>query len=347
MRCSTLIRNQPTLVILLLLVSVVPTQSLATSVFDGTFSSQACKQLNTACKSLGETSVRHRLMDRRTIDPSSHSISGVGTVEHGLDSVLKQLNDPAPFVEWWWRDEWRHLDMHRDVDEVLARDYPEAGLQCPHHGHVLYLQIGEEAVGPTVLWETRDDENNNPTSLDVSRMVVVPPQNGRLLRFPGSMLHSVPRPNLSYLDVEHGGTGGVIHTRRQRQPGDEESTLRRRSVILFNTWLSPPTGFGLSSSFPLPYNSEALTHGIGCEERVLCRDKSLWDAALVQEQGHNDHGDERGQPELARVKVGLLGGRERRGTLERHFVGWASSGAGAAAALGSSRNVTSLLITQL
>jgi len=198
-----------------------------------------------------------------------------------------------------------------------------------------------------VLWETRDDENNNPTSLDVSRMVVVPPQNGRLLRFPGSMLHSVPRPNLSYLDVEHGGTGGVIHTRRQRQPGDEESTLRRRSVILFNTWLSPPTGFGLSSSFPLPYNSEALTHGIGCEERVLCRDKSLWDAALVQEQGHNDHGDERGQPELARVKVGLLGGRERRGTLERHFVGWASSGAGAAAALGSSRNVTSLLITQL
>ena len=78
----------------------------------------------------------------------------------------------------------------------------------------------------------------------VDRLVVCPARAGRLLRFAGDTYHSVPRPANAYLDWDAGGTGGRIHTRAPRTPGDHESTAMRRSVILFNTWQDPPEGFG-------------------------------------------------------------------------------------------------------
>ena len=78
----------------------------------------------------------------------------------------------------------------------------------------------------------------------VDHLVVCPARAGRLLRFAGDTYHSVPRPANAYLDWDAGGTGGRIHTRAPRTPGDHESTAMRRSVILFNTWQDPPEGFG-------------------------------------------------------------------------------------------------------
>ena len=68
--------------------------------------------------------------------------SPVGPLEEGLESVLTALDDDSRYVEYWWRDEWIHLDAHRDVDELLVRTDGPTQLRCPDHGHVLYLALG-------------------------------------------------------------------------------------------------------------------------------------------------------------------------------------------------------------
>ena len=182
------------------------------------------------------------------------------TLEHSLDALLSELGDESPFVEWWARDEWINLDAHRDIDELLARQ--GGPHRTPNHGHVLYLAVGAavaEQGGPTVLWPHAKvgsdnaggggvggggDNGGGDTRAGVAAfsdalkaattaMIVVPARPSRLLRFSGDIMHSVPRPPLSYIDLDEGGTGGRIHTRVSRMPGDEESTLFRRSVVLF------------------------------------------------------------------------------------------------------------------
>eukprot|EP00614_Pseudopedinella_elastica_P011682 CAMPEP_0172590154 /NCGR_PEP_ID=MMETSP1068-20121228/8586_1 /TAXON_ID=35684 /ORGANISM="Pseudopedinella elastica, Strain CCMP716" /LENGTH=321 /DNA_ID=CAMNT_0013385855 /DNA_START=27 /DNA_END=992 /DNA_ORIENTATION=+ len=294
------------------------------SVFDGVIKN--ARAVDDFCKikeeeTVGST-VPHSLIDRRK--PPAN------IVEAALDSILKELDDSCRFIEWWWRDEWRHLELHRDLDEHLAREDP-GNLRCPEHGHVLYLDVGEDCEGgPTVLWKA----SSEPTALDISEMTVVPAISGRLLRFSGSALHSVPRPPISYLASKDGGTGGIIHTRTRRVPGDEESTLRRRSVILFNTWPTSPAGFEDSTCDQLePYSSD----------EPLCSGREEWEVAADSKAGMQDT---RGiaEPEIkARIKVGLLGDRIRRGTPERHFVGW-GSGSDAISALQSTKDVKTVPI---
>ena len=119
------------------------------------------------------------------------------------------------------------MDAHRDVDEVAleeeqrrrrgrrgARASSSAArapaLRCPRHAHVLYLGLGDETSradglggGPTAQPRAPGaaaeggEPLRAPTCVwSASSLVVVPAVPGRLLRFNGAALHSVPRPAL-------------------------------------------------------------------------------------------------------------------------------------------------------
>jgi len=305
-------------------------QALCFQAFDRVLTAPARVVLDDACAAVSGAGTSHRIVDRRCLEAAGP----LSTVESFLNSALIELGDKSPFVEWWWRDEWRHLDMHRDLDEVLAHETTaesssmlveaspngrseDSGLRCPTNGHVLYMDVGPEVNGgPTVLWGTHDASTDDATSLDITSMAVMPAVSGRLLRFAGTTLHSVPRPPLAYLDVDCGGTGGVIHTRSIRQPGDSEYTLRRRSVLLFNTWSTLPEGFGETKTTPTTADDGGSVVG----SVTVCA-RSDWVDVAVRNLQEGADSAETGA--TARVKVGLLGDRRRRGTPERHWVGWA------------------------
>eukprot|EP00537_Pseudo-nitzschia_pungens_P019470 CAMPEP_0172409764 /NCGR_PEP_ID=MMETSP1061-20121228/76536_1 /TAXON_ID=37318 /ORGANISM="Pseudo-nitzschia pungens, Strain cf. pungens" /LENGTH=423 /DNA_ID=CAMNT_0013145929 /DNA_START=73 /DNA_END=1344 /DNA_ORIENTATION=- len=93
-------------------------------------------------------------------------------IEQTLDSILKELNDDAKYVEYWTRREWRSIHAHADVDEYRAKEEqrrpesgsgetqpqtpsPLGGFRYPRNGHVLYLRVGTEVRGPTCIFPNR------------------------------------------------------------------------------------------------------------------------------------------------------------------------------------------------
>ena len=115
-------------------------------------------------------------------------------------------------VEYWARQEWKHIEAHADVDEKAAA--AGGALRYPTTGHVLYLRVGSEVRGPTCVWSDR--------ALARGALTTVPAVAGRVLRFDGAATHAVPRPHdLWFLPfVKSGGRGDAFE----------------RSVVLFNTW---------------------------------------------------------------------------------------------------------------
>ena len=111
---------------------------------------------------------------------------------------------------------------------------------------MLYLDIGSDVLGPTCLFFEKTSSSLAPPSSSspplLEEMAIVPAVTGRLLRFDGDIMHAVPRPALAYLDPEEGGTNLEIWSRTKRIEGvlDDESTIYRRSVLLFNTWNELP-----------------------------------------------------------------------------------------------------------
>jgi hypothetical protein len=162
----------------------------------------------------------HKLVSREA-QPSS-------PLEHALVSILDELNDPSPYVEYWCRQEWRHIEAHADVDEFLAKS-GNPRFRYPTHGHVLYLQLGTQVKGPTCIFEDCSSGGDLVTRTEVS-LVTVPAVEGRLLRFPGHALHAVPRPTDMWLLPFVQGSP------------DFNPSQFERSVVLFNTWQDPPLG---------------------------------------------------------------------------------------------------------
>ena len=70
----------------------------------------------------------------------------------------------------------------------------------------------------------------------VTSAIVIPASNGRVLRFRGDMLHSVPRPTSRYLETGEFGTGAD----NENDDEEEEESYTERAVLLFNTWDVPP-----------------------------------------------------------------------------------------------------------
>lgn len=165
-----------------------------------------------------EGGLSHKLMDRSRLPASP--------LERALVAILDEMGDFSPYIEYWCRQEWRHIEAHADVDEFLAKSGCNQ-FRYPKNGHVLYLQVGEQVKGPTCIFEECVSGGDVVAKSEVS-LLTIPAVEGRLLRFPGNLLHAVPRPTDIWLLPFVQGSP------------DFTPVLFERSVVLFNTWHEPP-----------------------------------------------------------------------------------------------------------
>ena len=280
------------LVSLLLLALELSTTTITTTTVQGLAQVQVFDNVITAstCRSLYELAGNHAdrchengssYFDRR----ASARTKPLTPLEQALESILQKiderngstLNDDDDdgdernnIVEYWHRDEHIHMDMHVDIDEDALEENDV--IRCPEWGHVLYLHVANGLNGPTCILPT-DCLNDEADSL-----VTVPSVAGRLLRFPGSSLHGVPKPHNRWLlpsdeqerlrqeerdeELQYEETDDDDEEEEEMwdeyddeddndrdDESDEESNdilSAERAVILFNTWSSkdgpPPLG---------------------------------------------------------------------------------------------------------
>ena len=196
--------------------------------------------------------------------------------DHGEDDAIGEI-----VVEYWCRQEHLNLEAHADVDEVwfersCKRRMNDAnGFRYPSIGHVLYLTKPTLGIGPTCVFPPKvvrssdDDANqqndNNGSVLitdEIESVVTIPAVPGRVLRFPGSALHAVPKPANVWFSQNDGLGDNEDHDNEDEDEHDEEEEKENdyeidgewdddeddeewdeeddddeeRSVILFNIW---------------------------------------------------------------------------------------------------------------
>ena len=278
-----------------------------TVVYDHVLPSVSSGVLHEAASSVG---LNHKAFTRPIQEPASRPI-----IEQTLDRILTEMGDiprgKKQYVEYWTRQEWRHIEAHADVDEHLAKhhdkeiaegqgDANEYQYRYPTNGHVLYLKIGTEVRGPTCVFPGRSSggdllKNNNDDDAESAsiEMVTVPAKDGRLLRFEGSALHAVPRPaDIWFLPFVKGSA--------QFSPEEEFG----RSVILFNTWDEiPPKGVPLDEYVP----ENKLSPGTSIDS--LVNSFSEWTPAFGPE---NKNAGATEDSESKKAKIWLLGNERRR-----------------------------------
>jgi hypothetical protein len=199
-----------------------------------------------------------------------------------MDSALTALNDTSGnIVEYWARDEHMNIDAHVDVDENALEE--EGAIRYPEVAHILYLEVKKGLVGPTVVFPGKrvgwGVDQSTDTAVDV---VTIPAVQGRILRFPGSAMHTVPCPVDRWLltdeeeyilryEEDHEDEDDDDEEEEDDDDDDEaeddddyeddddedeeDDEQVERSVLLFNTWKSegpPPrhvkTGFATAVS---------------------------------------------------------------------------------------------------
>lgn len=245
--------------------------------------------------------------------------TGETVLDAAVDSVLDELGDTSPFVEYWWRGEACDVLAHRDIDEKHCRRGErlcQAGQQrCPSAGHVLYLQVEEGLAAPTCVWEEIGTGAGAPRQLRAIH--AVPAVTNRLLRFRGDALHSVPQPALAYLPSK------CSTNDRSGQPHGARTTEATRAVLLFNTWHDPPTPslFAPREEYPILAASTATP--------PRCLPRKLWRRAAAQTPSEDGMPRESG----VRVCAPLLGDAIRRNTRDTALVAHAEAEALRAALL--------------
>ena len=265
-------------------------------------------------------------------------------IERTLDRILTEIDNnngssdgrQKQYVEYWTRQEWRHIEAHADVDENLSRHmdkqdddtnilndidlqskyastYQQSyGHRYPIFGHVLYLQVGTDVRGPTVVFPNRSsggdllkgmkdpsisgEEECSSEDDDGVSMSIIPAVEGRLLRFDGRDLHTVPRPtDIWMLPFVKGGA--------EYEPEEQWG----RSVILFNVWPGdeePPLDVPLDIKHDDDQQTATTT---GTE---LCNSFSNWKEVTndIPTTYDSDDATESNQS----VKIWLLGNERRR-----------------------------------
>ena len=235
-------------------------------------------------------------------------------LEAALGSVLRELNDSAPYVEYWTRQPWKHIEAHADVDEKLAA---ESGmLRYPQHGHVLYLAVGTRVRGPTCVFDAvrgsdlaaSRSANSSAADAETTRaLIIVPAVPGRLLRFQGNLLHAVPAPTDRWLTPFSKSTPILPEAEWQRV------------VVLFNTWESPPP-LDVERDPPVADALDSVD-GNGAVAATCGRFQS-WNAVHIHGEDLADNENMRacassgGDAEVM-AKVWLLGDENRRGQAGR------------------------------
>lgn len=273
------------------------------NVHDNVLSKVSCDILHREASKVG---LGHKSFTRPIVNKDS-------VIERALDDILTELGDcvngeDVQYVEYWTRQEWRHIEAHADVDEHLAKEQDlehtshDKSFRYPKNGHVLYLKIGSQVRGPTCIFPGRSSGgdllnpsskyiNNDPKKVD---MVVVPAKEGRLLRFSGEDLHAVPRPaDLWFLPFVQGAA--------QFQPEEEWG----RSVILFNTWTNaPPKDVPLDTLNISDVNTKPASINPFTE----------WINVFNNEKVESQTSEEELNPtERTSAKIWLLGNERRRG----------------------------------
>lgn len=233
--------------------SVGPESSAPLEIFGRVFGSDVCRDLH-------ELALDHA--ERGGLDGSSifyrdHSNSSLPMtpLETALDSILREIGDNNPIVEYWSRQEYLNLDAHADIDEEELED--DGVLRYPTWGHVLYLHMERDHPAPTAVFPSRLGGWSQDSAEDCIPLVFVPAVAGRVLRFPGAALHAVPKPAARWLLTPHDqqqldaledeNEGGFDSNDDnfmdksedewdEEDEGDEEDDWIERSVILFNTW---------------------------------------------------------------------------------------------------------------
>ncbi|KAL7571494.1 hypothetical protein ACA910_020914 [Epithemia clementina (nom. ined.)] len=224
-------------------------------------------------------------------------------VEQMLSDIMDQLHpehasgtEPRFLVEYWERQSWMLIAAHADQDEGYFNKELELGnvvpVRHPQFGHVLYLQQGRESFsqaptlvfanaskgGEMVLQKSKEKVKNDAmmTAINDVELLVVPNIPGRLLRFQGHLLHSVPRPADLYLHNINGKEPAtVVATSRNAE-------LYGRSVVLFNIWPvnEPP---GIETTQPI-YNIDNGNEATDTTEPELpssCFPRHQWKSVTV------------------------------------------------------------------
>lgn len=282
------------------------------NVYDNILSNVSCDILH---KEATKTGLGHKSFTRPITNKDSHPL-----IEQALDEILNQLGDngngkEVQYVEYWTRQEWRHIEAHADVDEHLAKEQDsdpsshDQSFRYPQNGHVLYLKIGAQVRGPTCVFPGRslggdllkpasNCGHNDPKHVD---LVVVPAKEGRLLRFSGEDLHAVPRPaDLWFLPFVQGAA--------QFQPEEEWG----RSVILFNTWTNaPPKDVPLDETdVPLDETNTQDDYN----ESVSINPFTEWISVFNSEKDESQSPKlDENSSEKIDTKIWLLGNERRRG----------------------------------
>ena len=287
-------------------------QPPAIQVYDDVLSSATASTLHESAKAVG---LGHRAFARPLLADGIYL-----PIERALDKILLEMDgdnaDDITYVEYWTRQEWRSIEAHADVDEFRAKEEDSSseapaiaalgpdGYRYPKFGHVLYLQVGSEVRGPTCVWPGRRSGGEllrgDQTCLEASgqddkiELLIVPAKDGRLVRFPGSALHAVPRPhNLWFLPFV---MGSAVY-----EPEEEWG----RSVILFNVWTNEaPTGVSLNVGEGHRGDDIEAYKG-GSSDEVQCNEKSNWNANQIQDIGQDTD-------EAKAAKIWLLGNERRR-----------------------------------
>eukprot|EP00613_Pedinella_sp_CCMP2098_P066037 CAMPEP_0171989234 /NCGR_PEP_ID=MMETSP0993-20121228/276310_1 /TAXON_ID=483369 /ORGANISM="non described non described, Strain CCMP2098" /LENGTH=407 /DNA_ID=CAMNT_0012642221 /DNA_START=78 /DNA_END=1301 /DNA_ORIENTATION=- len=320
-------------------------------IFDGCFDKDTTQAMKAA---LTQDDEENGLAEAtRVIDRFDNSVE-LSEVERALVSFVNELGDdedPSRFIEYWWRDEWLDFEAHRDVSENEAEQSAsfeeERILRYPNYAHVLYLAVDPKVRGPTCVYQ--HEKQSTATRLETSpvvSVVVVPAVRGRVLRFKGDLLHSVPRPGIRYLegDEEEGEwdeeltgeeEGGDDDDDEEEEEDyiDEEEDFEKleRYVILFNTWDEKPESTDAASSQESDWFTPLSDGGDELKKpdvlppaqlqtpQLRCRSKHEWVISPVHTLGPTNHGEGAGAEDVSEItsaailSVPMLGDRFRRG----------------------------------
>ena len=288
-------------------------------VCDGVFSTENCNELHFLAQ---EHAVRSKDGSSVFFRDAQQQSQHLTPIEQALNSFLNAVDDPHDVVEYWQRDNFLHIDAHADVDEQELEQ--DGRVRCPEFGHVLYLIVDPSIRGPTCVFPTKKggwSASKDPTT----PIVTVPAVQGRVLRFPGSCMHAVPKPANRFLlsDEEE----RVLREQDEEDIWSEDDDDDvERSVILFNTWSREgpkgvtedysepfvPDGIMLDNSddmFKAPTREQRSAdweedYGPCCQN-LWCRPKTEWTSVKVAEKSEGP------KPEVS-VKIPLMGWKVRR-----------------------------------
>jgi hypothetical protein len=249
-------------------------------------------------------------------------------LEFAIDSILTNIcNDTTTnIVEYWSRQDYMNMDVHCDIDEKLL-EMNKRFLRYPEFAHILYLTIQlprSMSTAPTCIFPTKlggwKKVTTNATLLNsttnttgypdkyqssVVDLVIVPAVSGRVVRFPGAMMHAVPKPSHQWLEASAINVNRPYNNDSDRDASANDETDSDaddddnddsddtnpaevlRSVVLFNCWPNDrPPPMGLQ---PYQWNSDDnIRPPTNVPDGIIIDDEDEKDNDLAHDTFNND-----------------------------------------------------------